>query len=419
MVRRRVTRVVAICATLCTVGGGDARADDGAAEVTYSSVTEPVVILVARGTVPRDGFGESVAIDGPYAVVGASQFFHHVTGIISISPNPGYVTMFRHNEGRWSEDSRLEGMNRGERFGAAVAVSGDLVTVGAPWTPGGGAVHVFRRTGTAGWSNEQTPCTVPAPSDGAFGGAVGMDGEYVIVGSVNRQFDGLSCGTRADAFHLSGAEGEPHIALSSADAGNGERRQQKCVGGAVAIDGSYAVVGSPVPPGANGGSGSVAVFRRTGPHSWTEGGSLSPEPAVGTFGTAVAIHGQHIAVGAPIRDGGGRVYVYRRTSVDRWRRVAVLEEPDGFGARAFGVAVAVHEDYLFAGARPLTGGTFGVVYVFRRGEDDTWEPTRALRRPHDSSATLFGSSIAVDARRVIVGAPGGLDGGAAFIWRYR
>lgn len=86
----------------------------------------------------------------------------------------------------------------------------------------------------------------------------------------------------------------------------------------MAISGDYAVVGS-------SNAEAAYVFHRSG-DCWTEQAGLSP-PTGGAFGTAVAISGDYILVGASWHSEGGNetgaAYVFHRNG-DSWTQQARL-----------------------------------------------------------------------------------------------
>ena len=67
-------------------------------------------------------FGYSVAISGNYAIVGAFEF--------NGSAGKAYWYQ-RQNDGKWKEVHTIEGENGGDFFGDSVAISGNYAIVGA------------------------------------------------------------------------------------------------------------------------------------------------------------------------------------------------------------------------------------------------------------------------------------------------
>ena len=86
-------------------------------------------------------FGDSVAVDGDVAVVGA----------YGTSSSTGAAYVFERNEGDiddWGEVKKLTapGLVASDAFGCSVSVAGDVVVVGARGTDGAkGAAYIFER----------------------------------------------------------------------------------------------------------------------------------------------------------------------------------------------------------------------------------------------------------------------------------
>ncbi len=132
-------------------------------------------------------FGTSVAIDAGTILVGTPQ-----TGL-----HPGVAHVFTGSGGTWTRQATLEG--EGDlRFGTSVALSGNLALVGAPGSEtlpdplpasGTGAAHLFARSGDT-WNrvNRFTPDNASAVH--RFGKSVAMDGSLALVGAEERYTDG-------------------------------------------------------------------------------------------------------------------------------------------------------------------------------------------------------------------------------------
>lgn len=180
-------------------------------------------------------------------------------------------------------------------------------------------------------------------------------------------------------------------------------------GTALALDGERLVVGRPATvsgfpmPASEGGA--VHIFAPAAGGEWTEAAVLRPGASeVGdAFGQALAVDGDWMAVGAPAADGArGAVYLFRKGS-GGWTEVDRLQ-PEALDTGAgFGRAVALEGDVLAASA---PGGTApGEVRVFRRGAAG-WTEEARLTGAGATVADHFGTSLALDAGRLVVGAPG-------------
>lgn len=92
--------------------------------------------LVADDGAPHDGFGLSVAIEGPYALVGASFDSHEDAHTLEGSV---YVHEREGSSWRQVQKSTAGDAEPGAMFGQSVAISGDYAVVGAPGAVSEGA----------------------------------------------------------------------------------------------------------------------------------------------------------------------------------------------------------------------------------------------------------------------------------------
>jgi hypothetical protein len=153
-------------------------------------------------------------------------------------------------------------------------------------------------------------------------------------------------------------------------------------------------------------------------------GASAPGPAVDgggyaeAFGSAVALNAHFLAVGAPGADGGeGRVALYRREEGGALTFLQSLTPPTAGERALFGYALAFQgEDAsptLLIGAPgldPAGRAAAGGVFLFQESEGsflraEIWQP------PGLDAGERFGASLAVDGADAVIGAPGGDAGG--------
>ncbi len=145
-----------------------------------------------------DFFGNVVALSGERLVVGA--VFREVDQLT----NSGAVYVFERSGSEWNLKAELTAPDAQDfdRFGESLAVSGDVIVVGArdksqAGLSTAGAVYIFSRQGRA-WSN---PVKIVADTVNAgdyFGNAVAISGERLIVGAIGR--DPLNLQQAGEAF---------------------------------------------------------------------------------------------------------------------------------------------------------------------------------------------------------------------------
>jgi hypothetical protein len=300
--------------------------------------------LLAADGAPLDQFGHAVALDGNTLVVGAPA--DDDNGFQS-----GSAYVFKQVGGVWTQQAKLlpsDGVE-GDEFGRSVAVDGDTAVVGG-YADGSGQVgraYVFVRTGSV-WSQQ----TKLAPFDGSpadvFGGSVAVEGDKVAIGAWGDDDNGLQSGSVY--VYTRGGGGWPlQTKLQPSDANAGA-----AFGSALAMDGDLLVVGANKDDDHGHWSGSAYVFRRVG-GGWTEEAKLLPSDGNldELFGESVAVHGSSAVVGAMWDDDNGEfagsAYVYGRVEGEWTERFELLPADIGEEAR-FGAAVALSGHTALVGA---------------------------------------------------------------------
>ncbi len=167
----------------------------------------------------------------------------------------------------------------------------------------------------------------------------------------------------------------------------------------------------------------VLVYRVNG-SGWTQEALLKVwTPFVG-YGRSVAVDGNRLAVGA-IFDGAsastmtGAVWVYEWNGT-AWVPSDKLVVADGAANHRFGTAVALDADRLVVGAvEELNAGT-GRAYVFRKS-GSSWIQEAKLLPSDGKTGDHFGAAVALDGVHVVIGAYRDDDEGAdaGTVWRYR
>jgi LPXTG-site transpeptidase (sortase) family protein len=250
----------------------------------------------------------------------------------------------------------------------------------------------------------------PHPLD-EFGWSVAISGNTAIVGARNADPDtGPGPLLNAGAAYIFVRRGQSWIEeakLVAADASPGDS-----FGVAVAIDGSTAVVGA-TGSDANdiANAGAAYVFVRDGP-GWTQAGKLALEDpaAEDSFGTAVAIDGISIVVGADGRDlaslidaGGAYVFVRRNKA---WDQKALLLPSDPQFGGYFGSAVGISGERIIVGANQANlqapPGP-GAAYIFR-GRGHQWSEEARLTLEDGKSGDFFGQAVALSGTTAVIGA---------------
>ncbi|NQW16907.1 MAG: alpha/beta fold hydrolase [Chloroflexi bacterium] len=180
-------------------------------------------------------------------------------------------------------------------------------------------------------------------------------------------------------------------------------------GTATAIDGDTLVVGAPATKVDGIRTGLVHVFVRSGA-TWSQQAVLAADDGENdNFGGSVSISGDRVVVGAT---GKEAAYVFVRSGTS-WSQQAKLIAADGAG---FGGSVSISGDTLAVGAKWTTVGgnsTQGSVYVFA-GNGASWTQQAKIVASDGAANDEFGSAIAISGETIVVGVPNDAVGTNAY-----
>ncbi|MBT8405043.1 MAG: choice-of-anchor B family protein [Gemmatimonadetes bacterium] len=314
-----------------------------------------------------DGFGQSLATDADVLLVGSPA---------------GVYSFVRSGDG-WMEEGMIPTpamLDEDARFGQTLAVAGDVALVGAPGVAEGtGAVYVYRRS-TDGWSEAGTLETEGLAAGGGFGTAVAFDGTFAAVGAPIRN-------NRTGGAFLFQATATGFDMLAELPT-NGLARNDR-FGSAVFLNGGRLAVGA---LGANGSAGVVHVFE-SDDRGWMRGPTLAafdPSPRAG-FGSAVAVVGDDVWVGAPLAGrGAGAVYAFR---IDETGVVAAEKvRGEGLDGRVQAGAALAAGDGFVAVATPGADRGAGAVVMFD-GSGGAWMAAARVQSPAEGYDPVRGEEV--------------------------
>ena len=311
----------------------------------------PMVYVKASNTEQYDNFGVSLAVDGDTMVVSSQFEDSAATGVNGDQSSnsgyfPGAAYVFVRTNGVWTQQAYLKASNTevDDNFGASVAIAGDTIVVGAPGedsaatgsggdqlnnaTLNAGAAYVFVRTGTTWTQQAYLKASNPSEAD-TFGDQVAVDGDTIVVGAWRE--DSAATGIGGDQLNNAAAN-----------------------------------------------AGAAYVFVRTGT-AWSQQAYLkaantqqtvsdtppSPFGFGDLFGSAVAVSGDRIVVGAVAEDGdsagisdpldadviaqSGAVYVFNRHGTV-WSHPTMVKASNPSPQGNFGVAVGLSGELIMASA---------------------------------------------------------------------
>ena len=301
-----------------------------------TSWTQQAKLTASDGT-PLDYFGQSVAVSGDTAVVGAW----------GKDGDTGVAYVFVRNGTAWTQQAKLTASDRqgGDYFGYSVAVSGDTAVAGAEWEyASSGAVYVFVRSGSS-WA-EQAKFTVTRAGNEYLGDSVAVDGDTVLAGAHG---DYAWTGA-AYVFVRNGTVWTEQAKLTASDGAAND-----VAGISVALDADTAQVGA---PGNNGATGAAYIFLRNGTN-WTQQAKLTASGGVAgdQFGASAALSGDRAVAGAPFDDNLGSAYVFVRSGTT-WTQQAKLTATDSIPGSQFGHSAAAGANTTVIGSLAGTGSAY-------------------------------------------------------------
>ena len=297
-----------------------------------------------------------------------------------------------------------------DQLGYAVALRGDLLVAGAPYSDRDNRrrvrVPAHRRHVDAGGEDQAAaPATTATGSGGRStcpgrrwpsappmrNSGTGPTPAWCTCSPTRPTRGGPSSWTETGRLTASDADSDDNFGFS------------------VALDGDRLLVGAPSRDATAEDDGAVYAFARSD-GDWSERERLTAATPDGGdhFGTAVALDGDDAVVGTPGRDGDRRdqgvafAFAY---AAGGWVRAQTLTVPAGAEQNdaEFGAAVALDAGTIAVGAprTPSPEGNQGLVYTFG-GDDGAWAPRQTLIAPDASRGAHVGAAVAVsgtDGRR--------------------
>ena len=184
-------------------------------------------------------------------------------------------------------------------------------------------------------------------------------------------------------------------------------------GASVGMGDGFLVVGAPVQPvDEMFRAGTAYIFAFDGT-SWTQSQQLIPNDLAekDRMGSAVAMSGDVAVIGAP-GDGffdfvTGKVFVYRKDAQGLWNYEATLTASDANNNDHFGTSVAVDGDRIVVGAdrNDDAGTSSGNAYVFeRQATSGQWFEVAKLSAADASGGDQFGSDVSLSGDLLAVSA---------------
>ena len=139
--------------------------------------------MIPLDAVAGDGIGQTIALDGDTAMVGAP--FAFINGMV----NYGKVYAFVRSNNVWTQEAKLEGADTtgGDHFGSSLVLEDNTAVIGAygvhvSGLTNAGAAYLMVRSGGA-WNQQAKLVPADPGTNDYFGLAVALSGDTVMVGS--------------------------------------------------------------------------------------------------------------------------------------------------------------------------------------------------------------------------------------------
>lgn len=324
--------------------------------------------LTASDAVADDRFGITVAVDQGVIVIGTryKQDMGYGTGAAYVFERVG---------GAWTQTQKLLASDAqvGQFFAHSVAVSGSVILVGAYLDDelglGAGAAYVFERIGGS-WIETQRLTASDGTLDDRFGWAVAASGDVLFIGAHGNDDLGVQSGA-AYVFQREGGLWVEKQKLLPSDP-----QELARFGYSLDVQDDWALVGCPFFAKGGTNQGAVYAYRLTG-GSWTEMQRLTASDGQldDLFGEQVALDGALGLVSAWGVDSegidAGAAYLFRNVGVS-WKEKGKLTPSDVSLNDFFGKAVGVSEGTLLLGS-PLDddlGDRVGSAYLFNSTDEN-------------------------------------------------
>ncbi|QDT43126.1 Calx-beta domain protein [Gimesia alba] len=373
------------------------------------SVTPPAPVSA------NDSFGEEIAIDGDYMVVGATN-----SDVAALDAGAAYIYQRNHQgtmsetDDTWEFYSTLTApdASTGDLFGTSVAIHGDVIVIGAAAADNGGeesgAAYVYRRNGAL-WSFEEKLIASDRMNYDGFGNDVAIENNRIVVGAANHDVDSKP---DAGAVYIFSWSGNSWTETQKLTYSSGESADQ--FGYSVAIHNNEIFISAPNETINQNSirSGEVHVYHFT-VVLWIHSQRLAPSNGRDNqrFGWQLAVDGNHLGVIiAGSTSGSPRAYLYEREGGSWKFRQSTIIAPITTGISSNRYSIDISETTLAIGTNiydsPIASAGSVTIYHF---SEDRWVNSQDYIGGNPSDRDLFGAAVAISGSQILVGAPASDD----------
>lgn len=382
-----------------------------------------------RATSPKenDKYGASVALNSNYYFVGATLDDESVVGTTDETSSNGGALYVYNYDNSLHQKIFPSVPTKSAYFGNSIAVNGAYLVVGAYYgkhdataSAKEGLAYVFTKNSSNQWEEKKILKQSTPKSYDLFGRDVAISGSYIL--STANGEDETESGSGAGYIFFKDEGGTNNwgqqAKLKATDA-----QKNAYLGWSGDLSGDYAVLGAyRYDTDTKTDVGAAYVFKRTGT-TWTQDALLLPSTAkAGDYvGYDVAIEGNYIVVAAKNAEvnnfeDAGQVYLYEKDTNGAWNLAATLQSPNPTSNETFGFKVAIDNQKIYVSAKGFNNYT-GKAYEFTKGENG-WV-SKEIQRKNPYQEDNFGTSIAAFNNKVLIGSDEGTNKtGAAFLFKY-
>lgn len=344
-------------------------------------------------------FGFSVALSGDLMAVGAPE---------EVSSR-GAVYLYQRDNQDWSLSERFEGNATGDRFGQSVALLNEVLAVGASGvgSENSGAAYIYRKDGNS-WSLDDSLLPTQQRDNGQYGFKVLLQQDWLVIGSLRGDAAGEGSGY-VYAYKQTGNDWTLDAVLGSDGQGaNDNYASSFDMENDTLVIGSFSQRLCQNGPGTD--AGEVRIYKRAS-GGWSMEQLLEGEGAWDRFGFSVDIDGDRLAVGAQCEDAAhselseGAVYIFEQDG-GVWSQQEKLKSPEGAIGRysLFGDRIVLKDD-LLAVTASYENRAAGAAYIFQQSSDGEYIARRRIAAENTERDDRFGISLAADGEWLAIGAP--------------
>ncbi|CAG4990288.1 hypothetical protein DYBT9275_00496 [Dyadobacter sp. CECT 9275] len=376
--------------------------------------------IVAETQLPGDYFGKAVSISGNYAVVAFRG--KQVTEL----EGAGAVNVYKKISGEWTLVKTLTAPTpaAGDDFGSSVAIQGDYIVVGC----GGqdvdetntvtdtdeGAAYLYKKDAGDDWGLIKTLVASTPIQGAAFGTAVAIDGDYIVVGAPIETVEAGRDGSGAAYIFFKNQGTTDSWGFAQKITAGDNWQMGANFGAGLAISGNFILAGAGRENvDETNTAGAVYAFEKDG-STWTPGPritSQNPWPD-GSFGYTVSISGSHAAIGAGAEANNlGHVYLYNTGSWDT--PILVLSDPSPFQTGLFGFSVSLSGNNLavaqgfYSPSVPEPMLLVGAIHIYNKDYTgaDNWGLVKSITPSDAAAMEVFpvAGGVVIDGSQLIAG----------------